>query len=362
MKYVVDITQEQAQTIRKLINEGKYKNFAQFILNSIENQIYIENQMQDEPNFEENIQISNITLKGIKSDKGTKSYKDEINLTNIKNNPICVSTPSFSDLGYSTKNDVSEDNTWIWGQVNRILPIKIGLRVLLAIIKNEQWILLEEFSKTAANYAANLGTYLRVIEDKKNISRENRISTGLPDINSYKSIMRYKSHFLAYIRKDNKYDGAMPYLKFVNLKKTDKGTDMIGMTKHGLSFAKFENPVIDLKDYTQSLSNQEIEFYLYHASQNVKGEYNAINWLLDTLKTNPVNREGINDLLKEEYGSIWQASVAVINTQRSGLMARMFELNLIEKEKQGITVKYNITSFGEKFFQNKSKLRKLNHG
>jgi len=42
----------------------------------------------------------------------------------------------------------------------------------------------------------------------------------------------------------------------------------------------------------------------------------------------------------------------VINTQRAGLMARMFELGLIEKEKDGVKVSYKISNRGMRFLGN----------
>ena len=43
MRYVVDITQKQAEEIESFIKKGKYNSFAQFITTAVENQIYIEN-------------------------------------------------------------------------------------------------------------------------------------------------------------------------------------------------------------------------------------------------------------------------------------------------------------------------------
>ena len=58
------------------------------------------------------------------------------------------------------------------------------------------------------------------------------------------------------------------------------------------------------------------------------------------------------DLTPEDYiGEIWSASDAVINTQRAGLMARMFELGLIEKKKMGVRVFYNISEKGKIFLE-----------
>ena len=45
------------------------------------------------------------------------------------------------------------------------------------------------------------------------------------------------------------------------------------------------------------------------------------------------------------------ASDAVINTQRAGLMSRMYELGLYKKEKDANKVFYSITETGKKYIQ-----------
>jgi hypothetical protein len=155
------------------------------------------------------------------------------------------------------------------------------------------------------------------------------------------------------MRKDGTLDGAMPYLRFVNLNKDEKGKVLIGLTEPGLNFAKLDNPVIDSQDFERSLNEKEVDFYLDHIPKNVKGESSATKWLLEKLSNGLNEREEINKELKKEFGQIWGASEAVINTQRAGLMARMFELGLIEKDKKGIgpAVIYKITDRGKKFLQ-----------
>jgi len=160
-----------------------------------------------------------------------------------------------------------------------------------------------------------------------------------------------KGHFLAYMRKDGILDGAMPCLRFVNLKRNERGKVFIGLTEAGLIFAKLENPVIDQQNFERSFNEKEIDFYLTHIFKNVKGENSAIKWLLRKLIEGIVVREDINNELKKEFSQVWNASDAVINTQRAGLMARMYELGLIEKKKMGINVRYNITDKGKNFLK-----------
>lgn len=350
MRYLVDVTQKQADKIIKLINGGTYQNVAQFILTAIENQIYIEN-TGSEP-------LSAIVAARKDPDILSKSdlvvTKDSRNiaLAEIKSQPKTVTVPTFSELAVSLYYKAKEENCWLWGQTNKIFPVKIGLRVLYAVIGSEQWLDLEEYKEKAANIAAEYGTAIRNYEDKKNKIRDERISAGLPDEKEFKSKFRYKGHFLAYMRKDGKLDGAMPFLRFVNLNKDEKGKIFIGLTESGLNFARIENPVIDHNDFEKSFSPTEIDFYLDYISKNVKGETSAIKWVLNKI-TNGINdRNSINKELNREIAPSWgETSEAVVNTQRAGLMARMFELGLLHKKKEGITVAYIIADRGKNFLE-----------
>jgi Arc/MetJ-type ribon-helix-helix transcriptional regulator len=348
MRYFVDVPQKQADEVNKLIQLGKYQSMAQFILTAVENQIYLENlsELPQQINLGKNNNEISANLP-IEANSETKS----IMLNEIKSEPKTVSMPFFSDLSASLPK-IDEEKCWLWGQTDKILPIKIGLRVLYSIMGTEQWEDLEEFREKATNIAAWFGSVIRNYEDNTNKVRNERISAGLPKGEKFKSKLRYKSQFLAYMRKDNKLDGAMPFLKFVNLMKDERGKILIGLTKAGLNFAKLENPVIDHYDFKKSFNDKEIEFYMEHISSDVKGENSAIKWLLTKVVNGITEREAMNNEVKIEFGQTWNASDKVINTQRSGLIGRMFELGLVNKEKTGIRVKFSITPSGEFYLKN----------
>jgi len=100
-----------------------------------------------------------------------------------------------------------------------------------------------------------------------------------------------------------------------------------------------------------SFYDEEVAFYIDHISKNVIGEYCAIKWLLEKLFKGITDREKIHQELKKDYGAIWKTSDAVINTQRTGLISRVFELGLLAKERQGTEVKYVITEKGKLFIK-----------
>jgi len=349
MRYLVDLTQKEAEEIKRFINAGKYQTVSQFISTAIENQIYIEG------SGSESLSSILVTKKTpeILNRPDLINTKDNSNiaLAEIKSHPKAVVIPNFSGLAASLYYNAKEENCWLWGQTNKIFPVKIGLRVLYALIGSEQWLDLEEYKEKAADVATEYGAAIRKYEDKKNKMRDERISAGLPD-GEFKSKFRYKGHFLAYMRKDGKLDGAMPFLRFANLNKDEKGRIFIGLTEPGLNFALIENPVIDRNDFEKSFSQAEIDFYLDYVSTSVRGEASAIGWVLKKITEGVNDRDAINKALSREIAPSWgETSEAVVNTQRAGLMARMFELGLIEKEKKGISVRYKVSARGSDFLQ-----------
>lgn len=348
MKYIVDISPKQAQTIQKLLEKGVYGNLSQFISASIENQLSLEEDGTPDLKpfkFESEIQhpsIQKVETKGSSFEK----YK----LLNLPVFNSFLGAPKYKDLVFSSEasQKIPEDQAWIWGQVNKIFPVKLGVRILHQLLATRQSMELNEFLETASKEAAKCGDEIRNYETQNNKMRDEKISAALPSSDE-KSRTRYKFQFLVYPRKDELLDGAMALMKFCNVY-TEKKKSMIGITESGLKFSSLNNPVIDDTYFEKSLSEEESLFYLNHIRQNVKGEYAAMKWMLQKIDSGKNERGVLNGEIEKGFGRIWKATDAVINTQRAGITARMFELGLIEKEKDGIYVKYGVSEFGNKLF------------
>ncbi|PIP68371.1 MAG: hypothetical protein COW92_01665 [Candidatus Omnitrophica bacterium CG22_combo_CG10-13_8_21_14_all_43_16] len=392
MRYVIDVTQKQVDYISRLVNLGRYSSTAQFILTAMENQLYIE----------EGDEVTKLPTNKLANGNSTIHIKEYTNnptdypgidvdvvpsLTDIRSNKVkTMSYPRFEDLACSIKRGktLNESDAWLWGQVNRIFPIKLGLRILLASLGKEETVELESFRTKAGEIALAYGKMLRGHERHEKKIRVERVSAGLPidisdneyreltiaklgkntrvgEIDAYlqqeefKSTNRYRAQFLASMRKDGKLEGAMPYLRFVSLKKHEDGKVYIGVTNAGLDFACLKNPIIDDKNFDASLADKEKEYYLEHVYKNVKGEHAAIQWLLKKIESGINRREQINDRLKAELNPKWEDSDLVINTQRAGLMARMFELGLIGRDKEGVSVEYKVTTNGMQLITKKGR-------
>ncbi|MBK7376910.1 MAG: hypothetical protein IPJ02_15595 [Chitinophagaceae bacterium] len=343
MKYLIDIAPKQAQTIQKYLDNGNYTSLSQFVSTAIENQLSLE-----ENDMEGMVAYKPETLNKTISNTGAVIVPGSFEKYSLKNIPEyneVINAPEFKNLVFASQN-IPEDQAWIWGQINKIFPVKVGVRILHQLLATRQSIELNEFLDIVAKEATNIAEMLRGHETKNGRMRGEKTSPGLPSADE-KSQSRYKFQFMVYLRKDGLMDGAMSLMKFCSVYEERK-KQMIGITEAGLKFSAISNPVLDENDFDLSLGKEESLFYINHIKENVKGEYAAIKWMLEKVNTEKTTRELLNTEIEKTYGKVWSATDAIINTQRAGITARMFELGLIEKEKDGIYVKYRVSEIGKK--------------
>lgn len=354
MKYLIEITQRQFEEIKRLISQDKYLDLAQFIDAAVENQLHIEKSDPAQEYRPLGAQVMADNIASFKSDKAESpkvfvpqpADKHCLGLVSLPRDTKTVEPPSDADLRFIFPEAGPEKN-WLWGQVNRIFPIKIGIRYLAAALGENQTIDLNAFREMNLRCPALIEERLRNYEMNKGIDRDKCISTGLPGAaaNDFKSHERYRNQFLAVYRKDGKLDGALPLHKFVNVV-VENGKPRIGITKAGLDFALLENPVLDREDFSVSLSDAEKAFYITHMRNCMPGEYAGIKWVLSEIKEGK-SRDEINSDMAAHFGQAWNSpSAEFITTQRAGMIARVSELGLITKEKTGVKVKYLIAEKG----------------
>lgn len=354
MKYLIEITQRQFEEIKHLISQNKYLDLAQFIDTAVENQLHIERSDTTKEYLVPQSHINADAVPSSQSDKGETAKtsvqealgKNCLALSSFSHVINTVEPPKDSDLRFIFP-DAGPEKNWLWGQVNRIFPVKIGIRHLAAMLGENSTIDLNAFREKELRGPAFLEARLSIYEKSHGVDRDKCISTGLPGAaaEDYKSHDRYKNQFLAVYRKDGKLDGALPLHKFVNIV-LENGKPRIGITKAGLEFALLENPVLDKEDFSVSLSDAEKDFYIAHMRCNMPGEYDGVRWILSVIKEGK-SRDEINSAMKEYFGTAWNnPSAEFITTQRAGMIARISELGLITKEKSGVKVRYFVSEKG----------------
>jgi len=341
MRLIVDIPAEILKKIRNLITEGRYSGFEDFIIAALHNQINLEA-------IEEYGELSALLQKrpGL-----LESRPNQPLISPIREDLTMLHPNGYYDVTTTDmpSSDILHDGP-LWGQYNRIFPVKLALRALANSLKgNGPYIPLDQFQEKAASLARRIGFELRDVDKAKSRSRGEKLSTGLPvGENAFKSKARFKNQFIGYIDRTGHLVGSPAKLRFVSL--VNDGEAKIGVTKLGLDFAKLRNPVIDEDRTSESaLSDEEIEFYLHHVFAHVSDEAKTMLLILKSIEKGDNRPEKMTEVVSSLNGN-WTNAQA--NTVRSGLISRMHELGLISRKKLGVReVAYELASRGKRLLQ-----------
>ena len=167
MRYLIDLPRNVIGEMRKILIEKDYGNINEFILTAIENQLALESsEIIDEDLFSSTIRIPKHPKKIEEKIKGI-NYSDLLAVNNLNNIKV-YDPPQKSDLEFP---NTPYANDWLWGQINRIFPIKVALRVLLKMQnENDNTVKLNDYLNYASEVANNLGTKLNKIDNESYFS------------------------------------------------------------------------------------------------------------------------------------------------------------------------------------------------
>lgn len=181
--------------------------------------------------------------------------------------------------------------------------------------------------------------------------RDEKLSTAFPvGKEKEKTLNRFENQYLGNVRSNGllKLSGAMMEMKFANVEiKGEKA--FIGLTAAGLEFAKLPSNVLDKDDAPKPLNDDEVDFYIRHVVDALPGEKDAISMLMGLIRNGVNARIALDEAVKERFGDRWSEETR--STMRAGVMSRIFELGLIEKERKGVRVFYRVSQRGENVFE-----------
>ena len=151
---------------------------------------------------------------------------------------------------------------------------------------------------------------------------------------SKKQNERFMSQFVGSVRSPGQ---GMPFE--LGLLVYDDG--FVKLTSLGLQFALLENPILDKGSnwkHETSLSNQEKKTLLHAIKRNMPNEYEMISKMIEMVKANKNTPTKIENYLIENSGmSSTEASLA-----RTGMFARLQELGLVKRVKEGRKIHYEL--------------------
>jgi len=337
IKLIVDVPSGFLKKIQEFIQKGKYSGIEEFLEIALLNQLKLE----EIGTIEDDYQI--IMRSGTEINKGSDTVHQmagplfsNLSLIEQYNNIITADPPS---------NTLLSDGP-LWGQYNRIFPIKITLRLLANLLSQNPELELKYFRENASDFARRLGMQLLDVDKTKKRTRGERLSTALPvGENPFKSKNRFKNHFIGYVDNRGVFQGAPGKLKFVSFHK--KNAYNICITRPGLEFSLLKNPILDGNiSNGDSLSEEEKLYYIEHIKNHVPSEYDAMMFILTNISEGHNRPDDLTQILQKKYAN-WTKSQA--NTIRSGLLSRMFELGLIYRDRLGLReIKYVLSIDGIK--------------
>jgi len=326
MQYIVNISPEIVEIINRQIARGDYRTIQDFIITSVQNQVYLieQSMTSNTPQI--------IPLKVVNNDENTDPVID------VKHD--IVFQEYDHDKGYYTLS----------GFWNKFLPVKITLRALSnQIMSHGGPVILETLQETASFNARKIGLALKKTEKSSGRKRGDRLFTGLPvGRNSEKSRLRFKSHFVGNLNRTN-IDGLPGTLRMLTMTKGTDGITYVGITKHGQDFTNLENPILDQNDNSRSLSVVEQSFLIKIIQKELPKETHRMQSILELIG------QGNNDTKKlleltTVYGEI---STQKLSTELSGMLNRLTDLGLVIRRYDGLSYIYEISA------ENKNFMRKI---
>ncbi|MFC7007775.1 hypothetical protein [Halalkalicoccus salilacus] len=350
MKLVINIPDSLVGRIKQVVDDEGYENPQEFVTTAIENQLELEE--SDVEGFK------TLDEAVAELDAGAPETSDEPGLDLDD-----VGTDGLSQREYHTVPTVTppdEDRLPtgpLWGQYNKIFPTKLVVRRLANVIQEQnedktstpqddiQWIDLDQFRKQTGELARNYGLQIKKYDKEQSRGRGEKLSAGLPTgEDTEKSVGRFQTHFVGRPKQDGSLAGAAPSLLFIDITNEDVGR--IGITEAGLTFAKLYNPLLDMgPDADEPLSADERDSYMDHVRENLPAEHEAMVTAANAIADGRDRPDELTDRIAQLS---WSWSESKANTIRSGIVSRMHELGLLERERVGQRgIAYSLTKTGE---------------
>jgi Arc/MetJ-type ribon-helix-helix transcriptional regulator len=367
-----------------LIESGQYKDYSEAISSALENLIVLQNELSGRGALIiESAEKSASLRSQQKSGKASRRSKmvQRTKRGNVKKystskaflQNVPTQVPEIFLLGNIGKPFSSPANPpgdvwtmgqnvplerWIFGQYNRLLPVKASCRAFANLLNGKpNGVALDEAASRISEEALTLGSFLAHRDKQNGTKRDEALSTAFPSLDREieKSRLRYANQFVASINKQGKVSGLLMDLKLIN--HTGTKNPRLKLTEAGWGFAKLRNPVFDgdTLGTTQKFTAEERSFLLNHISSSVPAEDFAYRTILVAVDGGAQTPEKLDAALREHVSQNAGRGLtkSFLASQRSGAVSRMADLELITRERDGVKVFYVVTDLGKQYTQDK---------
>lgn len=237
------------------------------------------------------------------------------------------------------EKDPNAGSTRIWGQVNRLFPMKLATRwILVFAARHGAWPTLQETVETLAEDAATIGTLLEKSDGEHNRKREDMLSTGLPRRGNLQSRDRFLSQFVVRInRADQIYPGAIWQYGLAVVSE-----DRFHLTDGGHALASLPNPILDhsYDSWEKTLFEDEKRLFGKLIQEQVDAERNDFAEILSAIVAGNSTPDTLLEAIRPAFPSQW--TDVALRTHLYGILARLSDLGTLSKEWNGRRVRYQV--------------------
>jgi hypothetical protein len=344
MKVVIDISSSLYERAQQAIVAHKYASLGQLASVALENQLLLEgDEVQSEWSNGDRVRVEERREQSPDAiDAGIDRKKGFSELARVAI-PQGMPIPTL-DATASAHREVLESG-WLWGIVNRILPIKIAARSLLigGEIKSG---LLQQTAGLAAQRAEAAAKWLFQAYGETPPPREDSLLTGLPMREPlYRARQRFAGNYFGRLDKSGNAWGALFELGLAGTDSRGR-TVFAALTREGVAFAALPNPVIDLGETLGgALSATEIETYLDQVVMKVPREKDCFQVLLGALADRDRSVDDLSEVAVRHLPRSF--SPAAVQTMKAGALGRLQDLRFVSRIKAGRSARFAITDAGQ---------------
>jgi len=368
MVICIEVSERTKQEMDNLVEIGNYHDYSEAVSVAISNQLVLHRQVS---------KSGTVLFPGKaahSTEPGSKRSTRRINLDDDRSTALEVPALFSSrplDKRVSEAAPLPDDvfaptqavpvDRWIFGQHNKLLPAKVSCRALASLLNEpengSQGVLLSKATAEIAEQAVRLGDYLRVLDKKFELNRDDAYSTAFPysgTDSEDKARLRYAGQFVAAISKQGRLTGFLMDLKLIN--RARNKAPRVLLTQAGWDFAQLPNALLDSRIHDArpaKLSEDEKTVLLAHISRHVPAEDFAYRTILGALSEGADSPERLDTVLKRHLSARAEKPFtdAFLTTQRSGAISRMTDLGLVDRVRNGIRVTYVVTNRGTLYRQ-----------
>jgi hypothetical protein len=216
----------------------------------------------------------------------------------------------------------------------------------------------EWFDYTFEHSVWDIREYLESVDLKYKNPRGEKLASGFPRRGPKQelSLSRYVNHFCAE-KQDMGITGFPVQLGLISvLPKTADESDVvdfdnwqISFTKAGHDYIKMINPVIDEKDPTISMSDEESNFMIDRIKTSLPASWGFFCFILTSIKKGSNNPTSLSNSIESVFGknSSRDWNEKQISTYRTGAIGLLGDLGLISRTWDFRSVTYDLTDKGE---------------